>query len=36
VPSLTMNLDGQRFVKDLATPVRDGQSVLILSADAGG
>jgi hypothetical protein len=35
-PSLTCNLDGQRFVRDTATPVADGQMVLILSADSGG
>jgi molybdopterin converting factor small subunit len=34
--SLTANLDGLRFVSDPATVVRDGQSLLILSADAGG
>jgi sulfur-carrier protein len=34
--SLTANLDGARFVRDPATLVRDGQCVLILSADAGG
>ena len=34
--SLTANLDGVRFVSDPATVVRDGQSLLILSADAGG
>ena len=34
--SLAANLDGQRFVSDPATPIRDGQSLLILSADAGG
>jgi molybdopterin converting factor small subunit len=34
--SLTANLDGARFVTDPATIVRDGQSLLILSADAGG
>ena len=34
--SLTANLDGLRFVSDPATMVRDGQSLLILSADAGG
>ena len=34
--SLTANLDGQRFVSDPATPIRDGQCLLILSADAGG
>jgi hypothetical protein len=35
-PSLAANLDGQRFVADPATLIRDGQSLLILSADAGG
>jgi molybdopterin converting factor small subunit len=34
--SLTANLDGSRFVSDPATLIRDGQSLLILSADAGG
>jgi len=34
--SLTANLDGLRFVTDPATIIRDGQSLLILSADAGG
>jgi sulfur-carrier protein len=34
--SLTANLDGQRFVSDPAMPIRNGQSLLILSADAGG
>ena len=35
-PTLSANLDGSRFVSDPATPIRDGQCVLILSADAGG
>lgn len=34
--SLAANLDGQCFVSDPATPIRDGQCLLILSADAGG
>jgi len=34
--ALTANLDGQRFISDPDTPIRDGQSLLILSADAGG
>jgi len=34
--SLAANIDGQRFVSDPATPIRDGQCLLILSADAGG
>jgi hypothetical protein len=35
-PALAANVDGQRFVTDPATPLGDGQSLLILSADAGG
>ena len=34
--SLTANIDGSQFVTDPATILRDGQSLLILSADAGG
>src|SRR5438034_724076 len=34
--SLSANLDGARFISDPATPIRDGQCLLILSADAGG
>ena len=34
--TLTANVDGARFVSDPATPIRDGQSLLILSAEAGG
>jgi molybdopterin converting factor small subunit len=34
--SLTINLDGNRFIRDPDTPIHDGQSVLILSTDAGG
>ena len=30
------NLNGQRFVSDPATPLEPGDSLLILSADAGG
>jgi molybdopterin converting factor small subunit len=30
------NVDGERFVRDPETPLRDGQSLLILSADSGG
>lgn len=30
------NLNGDRFVSDPATPLRDNDCVLILSADAGG
>ena len=34
--ALAANLDGERFIVDPTTPIRDGQSLLILSADAGG
>jgi len=34
--TLTANLDGQRFVADPETVIEDGQSLLLLSADAGG
>lgn len=30
------NVDGERFIRDPKTPVREGQSLLILSADSGG
>jgi len=30
------NVDGERFVTDVATPLSDGICLLILSADAGG
>lgn len=32
----TANIDGQRFVSDANTVVRDGESLLLMSADAGG
>jgi hypothetical protein len=35
-PTLSANLDGNHFVSDPATPIHDGQCLLILSADAGG
>lgn len=35
-PALAANLNGERFVSDPATPLTDGQCLLILSADAGG
>jgi molybdopterin converting factor small subunit len=34
--ALSANLNGSRFISDPATPIHDGQCVLILSADAGG
>ena len=36
MPIYRFNLDGQRSVTDPETTIRQGQSVLILSADAGG
>lgn len=35
-PVLAANLDGRRFVRDPDEVLRDGQSLLILSADGGG
>jgi molybdopterin converting factor small subunit len=32
----TANLDGERFVTEPNTRLRDGETVLILSVDAGG
>jgi molybdopterin converting factor small subunit len=35
-PSVVANLNGDRFVSDPGTPLKESDSVLILSADAGG
>ena len=35
-PGFVANLNGDRFVSDPGTPLRDHDCVLILSADAGG
>ena len=35
-PSFAANLNGDAFVSDPATPLREHDCVLILSADAGG
>lgn len=35
-PAFVANLNGDRFVSDLATPLTPDDRVLILSADAGG
>jgi len=35
-PACVANLNGDRFVSDMATPLRENDCVLILSADAGG
>ena len=34
--TLTANLDGHQFISDPAATIRDDQTLLILSADAGG
>jgi molybdopterin converting factor small subunit len=35
-PTLSANLSGQRFISDPATVIESDQTLLILSADAGG
>ena len=35
-PVFVANLNGDRFVSDPATPLRENDHLLILSADAGG
>ena len=35
-PQYLLSLDGKRFVTDLAEPLRPGERLLLLSADAGG
>jgi molybdopterin converting factor small subunit len=35
-PSFIASLNGDRFISDPATPLGENDSVLILSADAGG
>jgi molybdopterin converting factor small subunit len=35
-PAVVANLNGDRFVSDPTTPLRENDHVLILSADAGG
>ena len=35
-PSFVANLNGDQFVSDPGTPLAENDSVLILSADAGG
>ncbi len=35
-PSLAASLNGDRFISDPKTPLRDEDRVLILSADVGG
>ena len=35
-PQYAANIDGQRFVTDAASVLHSGQTLLILSADAGG
>ncbi|RLS80243.1 MAG: hypothetical protein DWI00_01065 [Planctomycetota bacterium] len=35
-PGYTANLSGDRFTTDPTTPISDGDTILILSLDAGG
>jgi molybdopterin converting factor small subunit len=35
-PSVVANVNGDRFVSDPRTPLREDDCILILSADAGG
>ena len=35
-PALAVNLNGDRFVRNPHTPLKDDDCVMILSADAGG
>ena len=35
-PSIVANLNGDRFVRDPGTPLKEDDCILILSADAGG
>ncbi len=35
-PGFAANLNGERFVSDPETPLKPGDTLLILSADAGG
>lgn len=35
-PSFAANLNGDEFIRDPGTPLRENDCVLILSADAGG
>lgn len=35
-PQYLLSLDGQRFVSDVSQPLRPGDRLLLLSADAGG
>ena len=35
-PSLRLNLNGERFIDDHSTPLSDGDTLILMSADAGG
>jgi molybdopterin converting factor small subunit len=35
-PQYLLSLDGERFVTDLSQPLRPGDRLVVLSADAGG
>ncbi len=34
--SVIASLDGNRFIRDVTTTIRDGETLLIMSADGGG
>ncbi len=35
-PAYRLSLNGERFVSDRATPLNDGDTLMLLSADVGG
>ena len=35
-PAYTLNLNGDRFITDPSTPLRDGDSLILLAVDVGG
>lgn len=35
-PAWLLNVNGTRFTRDLTTPLEEGDSVLLIPADAGG
>jgi len=35
-PAYTLNINGQRFTTDPSTPLRDGDSLIVLAVDVGG
>jgi hypothetical protein len=35
-PAYTLNINGQGFTTDPATPLRDGDTLILLAVDVGG